>query len=409
MRMRRMRGLIAATLLAGLSAPAFADNVVMWVNSPLASGPNAPLYQELKAFEAATGHTVEVQAVPHMEMERNLFVALSSGAGPDVMALDIAWVAGLADAGLLADITEQTAPIAAEYQPGPLASGRYGQKQYALPLYTNNVALLVNDRMLAEAGIKKAPSNWAEFRDAAIALTNKDKQTYGVSFGGNRMGAFQLYSFIWQNGGEIIDETGKVRAGEPASVEAVDFLAKLYTQSRAMPDSVLTAGNWDEVHAPFIQERAGMVVTGDWALTAFAKGNPNLKFSVHPLPVGVKAATVIGGYNLAIKADSKVEKAAFDLVRWLTGARNIDLMRKYERLSATAASTTPEAIAALPKQLQPFMTQAPAGRARPVVAQWTQIHSDVFAHVWDSVIRGKPVKDAMAEANTAITRLLEKK
>ncbi|MBS7700693.1 MULTISPECIES: sugar ABC transporter substrate-binding protein [unclassified Chelatococcus] len=400
---------ISAVVLGLGLAPALADNIVMWVNAPLVPGPNAPIYEEIKAFEAKTGHKVELQAVPHMEMERNLFVALSGGAGPDVMALDIAWVAGLADAGLLADITEKTKPIAAQYQPGPLASGRFQEKQYALPLYTNNVALFVNDRMLADAGIAKAPSNWKEFRDAAIALTNKEKDTYGASFGGSRMGAFQLYSFIWQNGGEIIDEKGVPHVAEPATVEAVDFLAKLYTQSHAMPKSVLTAGNWDEVHAPFIQERAGMVVTGDWALAALAKGNPNLKFSVHPLPVGVKAATVIGGYNLAAKAGSKSPDASFALIEWLTGPRSVELMRKYERLSAAASATTPEAIAALPKQLQPFMAQADAGRARPVVAPWSEIHASIFANAWDSVIRGKPAQAVMTEANTAIQGLLEKK
>lgn len=400
-------GAAAAAIVVGLGmTPAFADNIVLWVNAPLATGPDAPIYEELKAFEAETGHTVELQAVPHMEMERNLFVAMSGGAGPDVMALDIAWVAGLADAGLLADITEQTAPFAAEYQPGPLAAGQFEQRQYALPLYTNNVALFVNDRLLAEAGIDKAPATWQELHDAAVALTDAGSDRYGLSFGGSRMGAFQLYSFIWQNGGDIIDAEGNSRVGEAAAIEAVDFLAKLYTEAKAMPDSVLTAGNWDEVHAPFIQERAGMVVSGDWAIGAIERGNPNLDFSVHPLPVGKEAATVIGGYNLAVRAGTAVPDASFELVRWLTGPRSIELMAKYNRLSAVAAATTPDAIAALPELQQPFMSQAAAGRARPVVASWSQIHSDVFGTLWDSVIRGKPAAEALAEADAAIKGLL---
>src|SRR5690606_19348537 len=206
----------AAALALGLGvgfSPALADNIVFWINSPLASSPDAPIYAELKAFEAETGHTVELQPVAHMEMERNLTVAMSGGAGPDVMALDIAWVAGLANAGLLMDLTEQTAPLAEGYQKGPLASGRFEQRQYALPLYTNNVALFVNNKMLADAGIDKAPTNWEEFREAAIAMTNAEKGTYGLTFGGSRTGAFQLYSFIWQNGGEVIDDEGKVRVG----------------------------------------------------------------------------------------------------------------------------------------------------------------------------------------------------
>lgn len=402
-------GAMAAAIIigAGLS-PAWADNITLWLNAPLASGPDAPIYGEIKAFEEKTGHKVEVQAVPHMEMERNLFVAMSGGAGPDVMALDIAWVAGLADAGLLMDITEKSASFAAEYQPGPLAAGRFEGKQYALPLYTNNVALFVNDKMLKDAGIAKAPTTWAELEDAAKKLTNKDKGTYGISFGGNRMGAFQLYSFIWQNGGEIIDADGKSRVGEPAAVEAVDYLAKLYTQDKAMPDSVLTAGNWDEVHAPFIQERVGMVVSGDWAISAIKKGAPNLQFSVHPLPKGKEAATVIGGYNLAVRQGTASPDASFELVRWLTGPRSIELMAKYNRLSATVAATSPEAIAKLPKEIQPFMQQAGNGHPRPVVAAWSQIHSDVFGNLWDAVIRGKPAADAMKEANTQIEGILAK-
>ncbi|WP_309084386.1 sugar ABC transporter substrate-binding protein [Chelativorans sp.] len=396
---------IALAVGMGMS-PAMADNVVLWVNSPLASAPDAPIYEELQAFEAETGHAVEVQPVAHMEMERNLFVALSGGAGPDVMALDIAWVAGLADAGLLADLTEKSEPLAAQFQKGPFASGRFEQKQYALPLYTNNVALFVNDKMLAEAGIEKAPTNWDEFRQAAIAMTDEEKGTYGLTFGGGRMGAFQLYSYIWQNGGDIIDTEGNVRVGEAGAVGAVDFLGKLYTEDKAMPEAVLTAGSWDEVNAPFIQERAGMLVSGDWAISALKNGNPDLDWSVHPLPAGKEAATVIGGYDLAINANSSVPDASWQLVEWLTGPRGVELMRKYNRLSAAAGATAPEAIASLPEEMRPFMEQADAGRARPVVAQWSQIHNEIIANAWDSVLRGTPAQEAMAEADKQIKALV---
>lgn len=397
----------AAALAATLGAtPAFADNVVLWVNAPLASAPDAPIYAELKAFEAETGHTVEIQAVPHMEMERNLFVAMSGGAGPDVMALDIAWVAGLADAGLLADVTDKSDPIADQYQPGPLSAGRFKQRQYAMPLYTNNVALYVNNKMLAEAGIDAAPKTWDEFQAAAIAMTDKDAGTFGLTFGGSRVGAFQLYPFIWQSGAEIIADDGTVGVDSPEAIEAVQFISGLYTEHQAMPASVLTANSWDEVNAPFIQERAGMLISGDWAIGALNNGNPDLDYSIVPLPAGKEAATVIGGYNLAINANSGVSDASWELVEWLTGPRSIELMAQYNRLSAQAAAATDEAIDKLPEELQPFMMQASAGHARPVVAQWSQIHSDVFGTVWDSALRGEPIDEVMTQAATQIRQIL---
>src|SRR5690606_38486125 len=127
------------------------------------------------------------------------------------------------------------------------------------------------------------------------------------------------------------------------------------------PDPDLTAGHSGEVHAPFVQERAGMVVSRDWASGAIKKNAPNHGFSIHPLPKGKEAATVIGGYNLGIREGSASADASFELIKWLTTERSIDLMGKYNRLSATLAATTPEAIAKLPAEMQPFMQQAGAG------------------------------------------------
>ncbi len=400
--MTRFSLLATTTALAMIAVPAMADDLVFWVNAPLADGPDAPIYAEIEAFEEATGHSVEVQSVAHNELERNLTVALTGGAGPDVMAVDLAWVAAMADAGFLTDVTERTSEVSNEYQPGPLASGRYQQRQYALPLYTNNVALYVNDDMLSEAGIDAAPTTWEDMHAAAVAMTDAEAGTYGLTLGSNRTGAFQLYSFIWQAGGEIIDEEGNVRVAEPEAVSAVEFLSDLYTDEGALPESVLTATSWDEVNAPFIQERAGMLISGDWAIRPLDQGNPDLNYSIHPLPAGAERATVIGGYNIAMNAASDSPDAAWELIRWLTGERNPDLMAEYNRLSAYALESSD----ALSDQMRPFVEQVQYGHSRPVVASWGQIHSEIFGNAWDSVLRGTPPQEAMDTAAAAITTLL---
>ncbi|MDO9526526.1 MAG: sugar ABC transporter substrate-binding protein [Gemmobacter sp.] len=397
-----------AVLALTTATAAMADNVVFWVNAPMASGPDAPLFAEIAAFEAETGHKVEVQAVPHLEMQRNLIVAMSSGAGPDVMAVDIAWVPVIADAGLLADLSDHTAKVADLYQPGPLSAGAFQGAQYAMPWYTNNVALYVNNKMLADAGIAAAPTTWAEFEAAAIAMTDPAKDTYGLTLGGAGTGAFQVYTLIWQKGGELIDTDVKVRLNEPAAIQAIEFVSGLYTKHKAIPDSVLTASTWDEVNAPFLQSRAGMLISGDWALGAIKRNAPDLDFSVHPLPKGVQAATVIGGYNIAVNANSKAPDAALALTEWLTGPRSTDVMPKYNRIAGTKDAAAPEVVAALPETQKAFLQQAEAGKPRPVVAGWADIHTTVTGTLWDQVLRGKPVAEAMAEAATAAEAILAK-
>jgi ABC-type glycerol-3-phosphate transport system substrate-binding protein len=393
-------GILAASTLA-----AQADNLVIWVNAPMA-GENAPLFAEIEAFEAATGHTVEVQAVPHLEMQRNLIVAMSSGAGPDVMAVDIAWVPVIADAGLLMDLTDHAAPVADRYQPGPLFAGQFEGRQYAMPWYTNNVALYVNNRMLAEAGIAAPPATWAEFEAAAIAMTDPARDTYGLTLGSAGTGAFQIYSFIWQAGGQMVDAEGRVRLNEPEAIRGMEFISGLYTRHRAIPDTVLTAMTWDEVNAPFLQGRAGMLISGDWALGAIARGAPDLDFSVVPLPVGERAATVIGGYNIAVNANSQAPEAALQLLDWLTGERSTEVMPRYNRMAGTMAAVAPEVIATLPPNQQAFLAQAPHGVPRPPVAGWADIHTNVTGTMWDQVIRGTPVPEAMAAAHAAAEAIL---
>lgn len=396
---------MALAMTCGGAMAAHADDLVLWVNAPMA-GQDAPLFAEIEAFEAETGHTVEVQAVPHLEMQRNLIVAMSSGAGPDLTAVDIAWVPVIADAGLLMDLTEHAAPITDLYQPGPLFAGQYQGAQYAMPWYTNNVALYVNDRMLADAGIDAAPTNWEEFEAAAIAMTDPEADTYGLTLGASGTGAFQIYSFIWQADGEMVDAEGNVRLNEPEAIRAIEFVSGLYTEHNAIPDSILTAMTWDEVNAPFLQERSGMLISGDWALWAIGNNAPDLEFSVHPLPVGERAATVIGGYNIAVNANTGSSEAALELLDWLTGPRSTDLLPQYNRLAGTVAAVAPEVIETLPAERRAFLAQAPFGVPRPPVAGWADIHTNVTGVMWDQVLRGMPVPEAMAEAQAAAEAIM---
>lgn len=391
---------LALALLAAGTLAAQADDLVLWVNSPMA-GEGAALFDEIAAFEAETGHSVEVQAVAHLEMQRNLIVAMSSGAGPDVMALDIAWVPVIADAGLLMDLTDHAAPVADMYQPGPLFAGQFEGRQYAMPWYTNNVALYVNNRMLAEAGIDSPPATWEEFEAAAIAMTALGDDSYGLTLGSAGTGAFQIYSFIWQAGGELIDTDGNVRLNEPEAIRAVEFISGLYTEHRAIPDTVLTAMTWDEVNGPFLEERAGMLISGDWALGAINRGAPDLDFSVVPLPVGERAAAVIGGYNIGVNANTGSPEAALALMDWLTGERSTEVMPRYNRMAGTMAAAAPEVVETLPPNQQAFLAQAPVGVPRPPVAGWADIHTNVTGTMWDQVIRGMPVDEAMAAAQVA--------
>ena len=400
-----MKKLAAAALLCFTAASTSADELTVWMNSHMIK-PSAEAWEAFVAqFEAQTGHTVDAQFFPHGEMQKRLFTALASGAGPDVLALDLVWVAGFADAGFLLELTDHVNPD--DYLSGPFASGTYRGGQYALPLYTNNVALYVNNKLLQQAGHENPPTNWQELRQVSADMAALGEDIAGLSLGSSHWGVYQWYSFIWQNGGDIIDPQGTVRVAEEPAVEALAYLTGFHLEDKSLPKNVLTARSWDEVNAPFIQERAGLLITGDWGIGPITAGNPDLDFSIAPLPAGKQQAAVIGGYDIAVNAETDSPDAAIAFVKAITGADALQLMKATNRISASTAGQTPEALSEYDERMQVFIKQAAVGRARPSQIKWAQIDK-ILAGAWDQAIRGEgSPQDILQNAAAEIEPLLD--
>ncbi|MBV1693157.1 MAG: sugar ABC transporter substrate-binding protein [Hyphomicrobiales bacterium] len=408
--MLNRRHVLAAGAALGLGirpAQAQSTELNVWVVESLPR-PNMALWEQFLAeFTSRTGHKVKAQYIAHGQMQQRLFVALSSGTGPDVLMTDNGFIPGFAEAGLLLDLTDRVK--ATDYLPAVLPGGAYGGRQYAVPVYVNNQMLFVNHTLLNEARVSRAPETWEELKQTAVAMRALGQDRFGLSLGSSIWGASQWYNFIWQNDGEIVDLQSKVRFNEPAAVESLEFLGGLVTKERVCPPSVLTARSWDEVHAPFVQGRAGMMLSGDWAIGTILSGAPQLDWTTVVLPRGRKSATAVGCYMTAINKDTKTPDAAFAFVSWLTtGDRCVEMLRAVSRISASARSLAPEHLEKLDPRVRTSLLQAQSGHWRPPVTSWVQI-DQLLATAWDKVIRSEmPAKAALDEAAKAAEPLLRR-
>lgn len=408
-------GAIAAAALAGVdpaglrAAPRAqeAGKLTFWVISPFTPDENAAIFKAAKQYQDEKGVEVTVESTAPPEMLNKLITAVRGGGGPDVVSVDSAWNATLGAAQILTDITDRFAPISDQFFPGPVDTGRYLGKQYAAPWYTNNVALFYNTKLFADAGIDGPPATWDELVEKGKALTSGDK--YGLMLGGGGFGAFEFWPFAWQNGATLISDDGtQAEFGSEAGLAAWTYYSGLYLTEKIVPEDVKSAGeSWDQVFAPFIQERAAMVMSGDWAIFAFKEGNPDLEFSVAPLPKGKEAATVIGGYNLGIPATSQNVDAAWDFITWLTAKEQESILQAYNRIQARADIVDSE-YAKQDPLLQVFIEQSPVGRARASVPAWDEIENTIMADAWDSVILGQATpEEALSSAVEQTNELLK--
>lgn len=404
------KGSVALAAASALSAPSVikaqdGGKLTFWVISSFTPDENAAVFKAAADYKEATGIEVSVESTAASDIRDKLTTAVLGGEGPDVVSVDSAWNAGLAASGITSDITAQFTPISDQFFAGPVASGSYLGVQYAVPWYTNNVGLYYNKGMLDAAGVTP-PTTWDELVDTSTKLTSGDQ--YGLMLGANSFGAFTWFPFAFQNQATLISADGKqAEFGSPAGQEAWQFYSDLYLTHKVVPEDIKAATTaWDQVFAPFIQERAAMLFCGDWATYAISNGNPDIEFAVAPLPVGKEAATVIGGYNLAIPPTSSNAAAAWDFIAWMTAQEQEWILQSYNRIQSRSDIVDTDYASSNPI-LQVFIEQSAVGHARATVPDWGEIEQTILADAWDSVILGEATPaDALAKAVDQTNELL---
>ncbi len=382
-----------------------AGKITFWVISSFTPDENAAVFKAANDYKEATGVEVVIESTAANEIRDKLTTAVLGGQGPDVVSVDSAWNAGLAASGITSDISSRFGAIADQFFEGPAASGSYLGKQYAVPWYTNNVGMYYNKKMLNAASVAP-PTTWDELVSTSKALTSGDQ--YGLMMGASGFGAFTWFPFAFQNEAQLISDDGKkAEFDSEAGLGAWQYYSDLYLTHKVVPEDIKSATTaWDQVFAPFIQERVAMLFCGDWATFAINSGNPDIEFAVAPLPVGKVAATVIGGYNLAIPPTSSKADLAWDFIQWMTAQEQEWILQSYNRIQARADIVDTEYASSDPI-LKVFVDQSSIGRARATVPQWGEIEQTILANAWDSVVLGQASPaDALAKAASDTNSLL---
>ena len=237
----------------------------------------------------------------------------SSGSQPDLLMLDNPQLAEFAAKGLLVPLSSLgKSSVVSRLNPANVAETTYNGRLYALPLYTNTIAIFYNKKLVKQAGIKTLPKTWAQF--AADAKKTAHGSDLGFVFSGQAgpgEATWQFDPWAWSNGGSMSKPDGT------ASVQALSFLTNL-VKSGAAPKSVV---NWSQAQP--IQEfeagKAAFAENGLWNIPSLEQQYPKLKWGVFQIPtrvVGQKVIAPFGGEVWAIpKTTPSEEKAAFAVLQ----------------------------------------------------------------------------------------------
>jgi len=278
---------------------------------------------------------------------------------------------------------------------------------YAMPDRGGALILYYNKDMFDAAGLSYPTKDWTwvEFLNASQKLTLRDgdKVTqYGWAAGGWWP---WWMSFIYMNGGAILDTAGKPVVNSPEAVEAIQFYNDLVYKYKVAPSPEDYANLGTNSPDPlFAQGLVAMATTGFWGIGGLKDATFN--WDIAPLFKNKVNATVVFGSGLAISKDCKNPEAAWKVIEFLTSPEgqapivenkedapaNIEVLNS-DAFLKQSWSTTPINMAALGES-------ADAAFALPLSPKWNEMNS-IFDTNLGEVFAGRaevqPTMDTIQE------------
>ena len=207
---------------------------------------------------------------------------IQAGKAPDIM--NGGPFAGFAADELLYPIKDVTsADTLSDFQESFVDASSVDGVQYGAPLIASARALFVNNALLEQAGVDAPPTTWDELLDASkkISALGNGIAGYGMPLGSEEAQA-EAAAWFFGAGGTFGDADAITIDDVPENLDAATFMQKMIDEGATQAD----AGSTDRspLMDIFVQGKIGMQIGLPPTVGQIAEGNPDLDYSIVPVP-----------------------------------------------------------------------------------------------------------------------------
>ena len=274
--------------------------------------------------------TIEPAAVPFPTFGQTVLTQMGGGEGPDLVRFDMPEFTSAADAGLLEPLDDQIDADSLDLQPGPDEYMSVDDTRYGVIFDTSNYVMYYNTTL-----IPTPPTDFDEFMATAKATTQGD--VFGLAFRQTQAeenGVWQdIFNYVYGFGGEWSDGE-ELTLNKPENIEGLEAYQSLYDA-----DVIPKGADAATFRKMFAQDKVGMELNNGGYLVATRGTNPELQFSVAPIPFPVRAQGAIMA-PLVINANSEHKDAALDFMNWVLEPQQQTSLQ--EALGASSVATVTE-------------------------------------------------------------------
>jgi len=405
----------AAVMLAGCGGEPPAESVELSLFTWTRPGELAINQQLCEEFEAEhPGVRVEIINEPGDRAMDKLQTMVAAGNPPDVMSIHGAYFVPLAANGALLDldplIAEDSEFDLEDFYPELVELCRYGGGLYSLPRYTSVYVLFYNKDLFDRAGIGYPDDTWtwddylAAARKLTVSSGDPQKRRFGcvIDFWGAR-----IYPWVWAAGGQILDEGGKRCLLDQAEAQdALQFLVDLRHEWNVCPPTTMAERRQNI--AMFVNGQVGMFQTGAWDIQQMQEAKA-LRWDIAPLPKRKQHATLLGMENYAIASGTTHPQEAWELFKFLLGAKAQETMgREMEKQpSRQSVANGPYLAQDVGYDRRAFVDALDYAEQAPNIAEWDRV-SHFIQEQLDLIWIGKvSVEEGTRKAARQVTEALQ--
>lgn len=324
-------------------------------------------------------------------------IMLASGTAPDLLITDWNQMASWAGMGAAVELSPLIARDKLDLRQFylPVIDGyRWQSGLYALPYKADTHVMTYNVDLFDKAGLLYPSDDirWDQLVATGKKLTRDIDgddvyDQYGFSIYG---WYFDTYiGFIWMNDGEayVKDPSGKFRCtyDSPNVVEAMQFLADLINVHRIMPE-LSYRPRFDDL---FQVGGSAMHFTGDWRLQRFLPAQaPGLSWDLAMVPWQKKRAIELGGVGYFLNTDSKVQKEAWELLKFIATDTGVQTSVLDSKMGLSALRKMPPLDLPV-KNLKVLTESLNYVRTQEMFPEWLEIDENMAGPMLIRILEGE--------------------
>ncbi len=204
---------------------------------------------------------------------------------------------------------------------------------YGIPLGVDTLALFVNTKYLKDADIDP-PKTWDDFTAATVGLTVYDESTGRIATAGAALGTYNNITHASDILSLLFVQQGIDMKNFPASADRQQQVFDFYT-SFAKGQKPSWNTTLDESILTFSSGRLAMFFGYSWDILRIKALNPDLEFSIHPVPSlpGGEKVAFASYWAQGISSKSPYQKEALVFMKYLAKKETA------EKLFAEASKT----------------------------------------------------------------------